>query len=591
MVLDTWTLSVLPHSHVLKRTVDAATGLAVYHLRAPCPAAMAERVHPWWEMGAEVLVCPDSHLPDRFVFDPGTGPATAISCNGSLARPAKDPGGRCGCGPNLMRCVRDQAHRESLDASLMAELVDTFARVVSEDRPVAEAFTMNATVRDRDAEFVYRRALVEAGEPASFADLPAWTTRLAPRQLEPPGRHAGLLTAAATFDFATRRERVNFYYEKLWCVEAQSTGVTAEQIVKLGSPDLRVGDGWKQLAAMPICTSCHARIDYGMQFFAGFADSRFRHHFDRQEQGVGPGNLYFEDIHDSRGTAPLNAQGFATLAVGQPEFRDCMVRRVGQFVFGSAFGEDQRAALRTAFDRRGSLKDVFREALLRVARQRPAPLIAPAATANRVPPAQGEAPGALLPPGAATELVPLPETLRDALATHCSACHLSGTREPSLDHLALPRPTLERALEQVAFRQMPKDLELPADEREALVTALVRLLRPAEEREEAERYYRDGFKAAPLMPPEVAFTSARAGAGGGKARRWALLGMAHYGNWPWDIFQYTPGVGAALSLEALDACKRGGRTGAALDRCLDEGLSPERALRGPMAITAGAPRR
>ena len=53
----------------------------------------------------------------------------------------------------------------------------------------------------------------------------------------------------------------------LWCVEADSVGATPETLLSIVGTDFQVrSEGWKDLAARPICTNCHARLDYGFQF-------------------------------------------------------------------------------------------------------------------------------------------------------------------------------------------------------------------------------------------------------------------------------------------------------------------------------------
>jgi hypothetical protein len=117
----------------------------------------------------------------------------------------------------------------------------------------------------------------------------------------------------------------------LWCSDRSSHGATAEAIYGLGVTDLRNGDGWPKLAAMPSCTDCHARLDYGMQFFRGFASSYDSLFAGRELVAPGTGPLYGNDVSDLRGHADLTPAGFARLAVAQPELATCAVQRVSRY--------------------------------------------------------------------------------------------------------------------------------------------------------------------------------------------------------------------------------------------------------------------
>jgi len=113
---------------------------------------------------------------------------------------------------------------------------------------------------------------VLAGEPADAvfvptAAAPGVTWRARP-ELD-SGQHAGILTTAQMlYMFTGPRERVQAYQEIMWCVEARSVRVTADEIFALGTANFREEhqDAFK-LAARPVCDTCHARLDHAVPFF------------------------------------------------------------------------------------------------------------------------------------------------------------------------------------------------------------------------------------------------------------------------------------------------------------------------------------
>src|SRR5207244_27581 len=140
------------------------------------------------------------------------------------------------------------------------------------------------------------------------------------------------------------RAMVRIFYEVLWCAGPASANVNTQAMLALRAVDLRQGDGWKQLAAMPVCTSCHARLDYGMQFFAGFETPFHSVDFKPDSHRSGSGPLFGQSIDDGLGQAELTPHGFAELAVKHDRFARCMVHDVSEHVFqGRAEPEDTAA--------------------------------------------------------------------------------------------------------------------------------------------------------------------------------------------------------------------------------------------------------
>jgi hypothetical protein len=78
--------------------------------------------------------------------------------------------------------------------------------------------------------------------------------------------------------------------------------------------------------------------------------------------------LFLTNKDDLRGTAPRNPQGFAKLALAQPEFAKCMTSRVLGDVFGNATDPavtDLEPRLRQVVDKRGTFRELMKIALVR----------------------------------------------------------------------------------------------------------------------------------------------------------------------------------------------------------------------------------
>src|SRR5262249_42976539 len=183
------------------------------------------------------------------------------------------------------------AHQAEMKASAIDEVRKTASYVVDADLPIESLFRMNETFRDGRAEQTYRRWRLAQGEQVAMnvSDWPAGG-QLARRFESIPGEHAGVLTTPQfLFLGDALRASMKYFFEVLWCTEISSSQVTTQELLSIDAANLRIGEGWEKLAAMPVCTTCHARLDYGMQFFAGFPSAIRGLHFipDRSLAGIG----------------------------------------------------------------------------------------------------------------------------------------------------------------------------------------------------------------------------------------------------------------------------------------------------------------
>ena len=324
--------------------------------KPPCSLREAERVRPWWDREHDILVCPSSHRPDRI---------RAINGKHKLCSPVNAAFERqgCGCGPSLMYCITSE-RLDDIGVNMRKEFTDTVAWSVGQDRPLQDLFRGRDTVRDRWIDWLYRRQLVENGAPAEVLSGPGWARGPSPRPELRPGAHAGLLSSAQVATLGCEpRERLMAISDLIWCVAPRSVSVSADTVFRLPTNFRAPMQGWQLLASMPVCDGCHARLDYGAQFFEGITagfhyDSRF---LPRAGSTM---SMYIHDQFDLRGRGEQTPAGFAELAVSQPEFGACMSKRVAAHVFGRQATEADIASLLEVFKTRPTYRALLTSALV-----------------------------------------------------------------------------------------------------------------------------------------------------------------------------------------------------------------------------------
>ena len=576
----------LPSSFVLKHPPEDVGPL---YLRAPCTESEAIAVKPWWSPTTEIKVCPDAYRPEKWTLGPDEQSYRTkmlLSCDSQVGSPELETKSLCGCGPNLIRCLRDEDQYNELNRSLMEEVKQTTRYIVEHDLPMASLFTGNATFRDRNAQRYYLRQKIgalEIKDPGPMlAALESWPDngQWAPREELAPGQHAGVLTAPQILHWLPdRRQRQRGYYEMLWCNMRNSFGATTHKVLELNTTGniAFVHDSWKRLAHTELCTNCHARLDYGFQFFLGYPDSRASTYFAPALQVPGKGKLYGRDIDDLRGEAPLTPNGFATLATAQPDFKSCMARHFVSYVLGERATAADTLAIETAVSDAGTFKPPMKVALELYAKKwRDAANGPPEPKASIASAAQGPKGGLVMSPPLHATLVRL-----------CGDCHdkTPYSDNPDANDVPfdltggeLPRALVVAMLDRVAFGMMPKDAPLDAPEREDLVRTLVDALwsDPAA-RAEANRYYIGRALALPAQQIDNALHAIDQRARSQPNLMWGAL---ERGIWS-DQSTLTPGFLATTALEALRACQASGKTSGKLDDCLSRSLSLDTLSRWP----------
>ncbi|HEX7837089.1 MAG TPA: hypothetical protein VF469_06470 [Kofleriaceae bacterium] len=337
---------------------DVAAGSA----SPPCRLRDAERVRPWWDLEHEILVCPSSYRPDR---------VRAVSGTHKLCSPVTPAFERqgCGCGPSLMYCIKSERF-DDIRVSMRKEFTDTVAWSVGQDRPLQDLFRGRETVRDRWIDWLYRRQLVESGAPAELLSGAGWVEGHSPRPELAPEAHAGLLSSPQVATSGCEpRERLMAISDLIWCVEPRSVGVTADTVFRLPTNFRAPMQGWQLLATMPVCDGCHARLDYGAQFFEGLT-AGFHHDARLSPRAGSTMSMYIHDQFDLRGRGDQTPAGFAELAMSQPEFGACMSKRVAAHVFGRRATADDVASLLEVFEARPTYRALLTSALVSYAERR-----------------------------------------------------------------------------------------------------------------------------------------------------------------------------------------------------------------------------
>jgi hypothetical protein len=545
----------VPPPYVLEHTTDTPP---IYYLNAPCAAKQARPVKPWWDLDADLLVCPDSYAPERWTVTAASRQTATMSCRTPYAT-LGDKSSGCGCGPNLIRCYVSTAQREAMTHSLRDELGASVGWVAAHDLPIEQIFTSNETFRSRLAEAFRRFDVIELKrDPAPahmLQDLATWPVngRWAPRDDLAPGQNAGILTSPAlVYNEPDRRQRMSILYDVLWCIDPDSVGATPELLISITGNGLQISsDGWKALAARPLCTNCHARMDYGMQFFLGYPHGSLSPFFDPSVQSNAKGPLYGDDISDPRGEAQLNPQAFAKLVVAQPEFRHCMARDFAEYVLGNRVTDDDIASVEAVFAaNHTSARQLMRAALDRLVATWPkrttdVPVPTVAASDTR-PPRVAVTPG-----------------LQKQLADHCVSCHDAEPGRPSFSVTELDHRTAIAMLDAVAFGVMPKGRRLAEADRVRLVTTLIDATFARRDVDGARGFYLGRARALPSLRPELVFD---------------LIHHAPPDDWRMletylrsDVAQVTPGFAVLTAVGVIEAC-RGTHQAAEHERCISDAL-------------------
>lgn len=542
----------------LKIQLDEAS--QVWYLYKPCKPADATSVEPWWALGTHIMVCNDSYKPDVLTMPaskalPNDPPPVCGSNRG-----AEPP---CGCGRNLMHCIRDTNQHTEIRKSLAAEVYDTIGHVVSSGAPIQDIYLTNATVRDGVTERFYRVHDATRGKPWT-AGMEAFKDKaLHPRIEDFPGMHAGILT---TPNFAriseVPRSVMMTFFQTMTCSGVDGAQVNAHQTLGIDTANIRAeSGGGNYLAHQKGCSGCHARLENSIPFFAAWRSVWHSMEVEPELQSLKEGKIYLNDITDLRATTTTTPAAFAKVVTAQPEFATCQAGRIANYILGADHVDAEvKQELATMIAAQKPARDVFKAALLSYARR----------LATGEPPKSGHSTSAKPSVFDVDAVRTFDTALVKALAV-CEDCHSDDDRwidKAVASHQTSALHALRMA-DVVASGTMPKDNPLSEKEREALVTMLTQAAWADAElgRETANNML--GYRrpaSVHVLDTVVRMVDQTDGPAAEPLKPGELMVKPGYNF-------LTPGVAATIAIEALRVCRT--RSPSNVEACVNKILDDE----------------
>jgi len=329
-------------------------GQAYFYLDDACEPDELERVAPWWDPRASILVCAKDVKP-ALVRDPNSGAYCEASENQAAER-------TCGCGPHLVNCAKDAEQAVRLRQATRQEIIRTLEWTIRSRRPLGEILTGSETVRSGLGSWFYQRSEFFRTGVLPRVDLNAALAR-SPR---PDGFDGGIISAPYLLYFdPARRPIMAALWHDLLCVPFQSTHVTADDI-------LTVGLNFRQ-SARPVlaekagCKSCHVRLEYGMQALEQFPNGHNGQRLDAtvSKTGKKATRFYVRDENDLRAEGPATPAWLADMFRRQPEFATCMADKTLAYIYGGyAISPAVREPLVEKFRRGQDLASLIEDAVV-----------------------------------------------------------------------------------------------------------------------------------------------------------------------------------------------------------------------------------
>ncbi len=350
-----------PTPITLAHTTDG--GEEYYHLAdRPCPKTERVEVHPWWKMSTTVRVCKDAYRPEVKSFRLSSG--VVQYCEASFVQ-SLDPASPCRCGENLLNCARDPRQYQQLVAAGEEEFVRTMQHVIANRKPFGSIFTMKETVRSDIGDFPYaRNRFYKTGTlpPIGLATGQEVRPTLRPRDPEFEG---GLLTSPRVlFIDGSRRTIVDAVWRDFLCLTGGSLRVEASQVFHVADPSLRSKEH-VGLTTMFGCKDCHARLENASLTLRSFTPATNGNRFlpvGSESDQVG---FFVRNAEDLRGRGPARPQWHGEMLVKQPEFAQCISKKVTELVFGEDGATEQvRTTLNEVFAKDQDFANLFETAIV-----------------------------------------------------------------------------------------------------------------------------------------------------------------------------------------------------------------------------------
>jgi hypothetical protein len=283
-----------------------------------------------------------------------------------------------------------------------------------------------------------------------------------------------------------------------------------------------------------------------------------------------PMNFYADNIQDQRGQHEANPQGFAKLALAQPEFGECLSRRVVDHVFHGTDSAADFRAVRDTFEDSHRLKRMLRTALIRYAMRaiEGTPVDPPVVATTSGPATQPEW----------DAVIPVPEQVRRIIDNRCTECHDEG--DPiELHQETMTAQQIAKMAEFVGFGVMPKTaVGIPASERRAFVDAAVAaVFADPTERATARDFFLNGLAGHPVHRYRTSAASIAKRAG--KKKNTSYIRVVETAV-PQSRMTFSPTMSISAGIIALENCKKGGSSN--LAGCVERATSPEAIVVGQL---------
>ncbi len=308
---------------------------------------------PWWAARTKVLVCRDSYRPE-------VRKESYASCDGEIEE--RSP---CRCGAYLLNCARDDEQARAVKEAAHREVLDTIAAVIRDRRSFDDIIVMGESARTGYGEFSYVRSDFLTHGRADFdVDWERTTPVLKPRTAD--YAVAGILTTPVLLWYAdSRRQTMAYLWEDLLCEPLRASGITAAQMLAhVNAANFRVAEQ-PELAQQPGCRNCHARLEWPVGAFKMYTSSRVGNHVVPLEGPPPPSRLYVRDHTDLRASGEATPAWVGATLAKQPEFAECMVRKVERSMLGAVpFPPAAHAELMDVFRSRHDLLAVAERAVL-----------------------------------------------------------------------------------------------------------------------------------------------------------------------------------------------------------------------------------
>jgi hypothetical protein len=340
-------------------------GELCYFLEKPCRDGEVLRVGAWWNGGQPVWIAREAYANDASVRLPDGG-VTYCDSKPAAVLAMLNAGPHCVCGPFLTNCAPSMEVQSTLTREVLEEPVNTVRYVIQSKLPFSSILTLEGSVRGSFADLFYARNELLSDRPF---DMSRPDEHAAPALRSRPPQYGGgiLTTPEVMFWDDAKRRVVAEIWEDLLCDPLHSNRAAESHVLlSLGGKSAEIRrDVRTDLATNPACLDCHVVLENGLKATAA-ASAAFNgmRYLDRD---IRPGTFdLFVGTRDSpRTTGRANYAGLGAAIAAQPEFRECVVRKVTELVYaGHTIEPEVYRELVKRFAERQDFAQLFEDAVV-----------------------------------------------------------------------------------------------------------------------------------------------------------------------------------------------------------------------------------